>query len=109
MGLIERMFGWLGIVADTDVRDNPDEYIKVDPIKRLADAGFTDLAAQLASQPKVGVDDCPHITGTGIDNTPIEDPDKKFRCDDCGLVYRYIVDPKKPWLIRAYAPVGVSR
>lgn len=50
-------------------------------------------------------DGCPHWHCRAIDDTPIG-PEKVFHCPDCGLDYREITEPGKPWLVVDYAPVA---
>lgn len=33
---------------------------------------------------------CPHASETGIDQTPLDDPDKLWRCEACGCIRTFI-------------------
>lgn len=38
---------------------------------------------------------CPHTSATGIDTSP-DGPDKIWRCDGCGRLFRDVPDPDRP-------------
>ena len=106
MGFIERLFARLGLVANTDARLDCDEYIPTDPLATPAAAHSAWMSNSLAERVRTGDEACPHFAEAPygmLDHEPL------FRCGDCGLVYRHIVDAAKPWFIRAYQPVGIKR
>ena len=39
---------------------------------------------------------CLHLSATGIDTTPLDDPQKVWKCDGCGWIYRNVPKPDDP-------------
>jgi hypothetical protein len=37
-------------------------------------------------------DHCEHLSATGIDDTPLANPNKVWRCDGCGMLYRDVIE-----------------
>lgn len=59
-----------------------------------------DLFDELRSANPVQVNECEHWSATGVDDTPIEDPDKVWRCDGCGWLYRSAQVEGQPPFVR---------
>lgn len=95
--LLERCGRWLGIEPGDDLASDP-------LLARPLDHPVLDrVSAALAER-----DDCPHWSSTGIDTTHPDDLEKIWRCDGCGLTYRNVVDPERPWYVLRHEPVEVS-
>lgn len=102
MRFLSRLLERFGIVADTLVAEDCDEYI---PPRPRADKFVPAArAARIAS----GEEPCPHLRETELLPTDTT-VNKLFRCEDCGLIYRHVLKEGAPWLICGYQPVGAQR
>ena len=95
------------IAITRDVRDALDDIIRIvrfntskpvsaDDAKRyqIAIATLAEAAINLAKWRPDGVTRCFHdLSADGVDQTPLDDPAKKWRCNVCGIVF---VEPREP-------------
>jgi len=59
----------------------------------LAGCDFADDPSCIARRALRQLDPCPHSSSSGIDETPLDDPAKVWRCDQCGWLHRTEMGP----------------
>lgn len=97
--VLRRIGEWIGVEAELDI---PVDALLVQP--RPFPPRSVTHPATLDRAPQ----DCTHPWGIAVDDLPVDDARKVWRCDGCGIRYRHVLDPMRPWVSLEIIPVEVA-